>query len=43
MATNGSSVQCAGSSLGQHTHICAFFNDLVSPGFWPRSLLRRPG
>src|SRR6201999_3571103 len=28
MATSGSSVQCAGSSLGQHRHICAFFNDL---------------
>ena len=28
MATSDSSVQCAGSSLGQHRHICAFFNDL---------------
>ena len=28
MTTSGSSVQCAGSSLGQHRHICAFFNDL---------------
>jgi hypothetical protein len=28
MATSGSSVQCAGSSLHQHRHICAFFNDL---------------
>jgi hypothetical protein len=28
MATSGSSVQCAGSSLGHHRHICAFFNDL---------------
>jgi hypothetical protein len=28
MATSGSFVQCAGSSLGQHRHICAFFNDL---------------
>jgi hypothetical protein len=28
MATSGGSVQCAGSSLGQHRHICAFFNDL---------------
>jgi hypothetical protein len=28
MATGGGSVQCAGSSLGQHRHICAFFNDL---------------
>jgi hypothetical protein len=28
MAMSVSSVQCAGSSLGQHRHICAFFNDL---------------
>src|SRR3954452_24330312 len=28
MATNGGSVRCAGSSLGQHRHICAFFNDV---------------
>jgi hypothetical protein len=27
METNGGSVQCAGGSLGQHRHICAFFND----------------
>jgi hypothetical protein len=27
MGTNGS-VQCAGGSLGQHRHICAFFNGL---------------
>jgi hypothetical protein len=26
MGTNGGSVQCAGGSLGQHRHICAFFN-----------------
>jgi MEDS: MEthanogen/methylotroph, DcmR Sensory domain len=26
MATNGNSVQCAGAMLGQHRHICAFFN-----------------
>src|SRR2546423_11159657 len=26
MATNGGSVRCAGGSLGQHRHICAFFN-----------------
>jgi hypothetical protein len=26
METNGGSVQCAGGSLGQHRHICAFFN-----------------
>ena len=28
MGTNGGSVQCAGGSLGQHRHICAFFNGL---------------
>ena len=28
METNGGSVQCAGGSLGQHRHICAFFNSL---------------
>ncbi|HEY1943469.1 MAG TPA: MEDS domain-containing protein [Roseiarcus sp.] len=28
MAIGGGSVQCAGGSLGQHRHICAFFNDL---------------
>jgi hypothetical protein len=28
MGTNGSSVQCAGAMLGQHRHICAFFNSL---------------
>src|SRR5271155_1594094 len=28
MATNGDFLQCAGSSLGQHRHVCAFFNDL---------------
>ena len=26
METNGDSVRCAGGSLGQHRHICAFFN-----------------
>ena len=26
MATNDGSVRCAGGSLGQHRHICAFFN-----------------
>src|SRR6266853_2292833 len=26
MGTNVGSVQCAGGSLGQHRHICAFFN-----------------
>jgi hypothetical protein len=28
MATNGDFLQCAGSGLGQHRHVCAFFNDL---------------
>src|SRR5689334_21209083 len=28
MEANGGSVQCAGSSLGQHRHTCAFFNDI---------------
>jgi hypothetical protein len=28
MGTNGGSVQCAGVSLGQHRHICAFFNSV---------------
>ena len=28
MATNGGSVHCAGANLGQHRHVCAFFNDL---------------
>jgi hypothetical protein len=28
MGTNGGSVGCAGGSLGQHRHICAFFNGL---------------
>jgi MEDS: MEthanogen/methylotroph, DcmR Sensory domain len=28
MATNSGSVHCAGANLGQHRHICAFFNDL---------------
>jgi hypothetical protein len=28
MGTNGGSEQCAGSNLGQHRHICAFFNGL---------------
>jgi MEDS: MEthanogen/methylotroph, DcmR Sensory domain len=26
MGTNGGPMQCAGGSLGQHRHICAFFN-----------------
>lgn len=26
MVTNGGSMRCAGSILGQHRHICAFFN-----------------
>ncbi len=28
MATTVGSVQCAGGILGQHRHICAFFNSL---------------
>ena len=28
METNGHSVQLAGSTLGQHRHICAFFNSI---------------
>ena len=28
MGTSGGSVQCAGGSLGQHRHICAFFSGL---------------
>jgi hypothetical protein len=28
MAMSGSCVQCADGSLGQHRHVCAFFNDL---------------
>ena len=28
MGTNRGSVRCAGGSLGQHRHICAFFNGL---------------
>jgi hypothetical protein len=28
MATNDSSMRCADGNLGQHRHVCAFFNDL---------------
>jgi hypothetical protein len=28
MAMISSSVQCADGNLGQHRHVCAFFNDL---------------
>jgi MEDS: MEthanogen/methylotroph, DcmR Sensory domain len=28
VGTNGGSVQCAGGILGQHRHICAFFNSV---------------
>jgi hypothetical protein len=28
MTIRGGSVQCAGSSLGEHRHVCAFFSDL---------------
>ena len=42
MATNGGPVQCAGGSLGQHRHICAFFNNVdeqhrVLRVYWPIS------
>lgn len=26
METNGTGIQCAGSNLGRHRHVCAFFN-----------------
>ena len=28
METNGGSVRCAEGSLGQHRHVCAFFNSV---------------
>src|SRR5580658_7397705 len=28
MATNGGSMRCADGNLGEHRHVCAFFNDL---------------
>ena len=40
METNGGSVQCAGGSLGQHRHICAFFNDLDEQHRVLRSFIR---
>ena len=40
MAINGGSVQCAGSSLGQHRHICAFFNGLDEEHRVLRSFIR---
>src|SRR6476660_4054646 len=40
METNGGSVQCAWGSLGQHRHICAFFNDLDEQHRVLRSFIR---
>ena len=38
--TNGGSVQCAGGSLGQHRHICAFFNGFVEQHTVLRSFIK---
>jgi len=40
MGTNGGSVQCAGVSLGQHRHICAFFNSVEEQHRVLRSFIR---
>jgi hypothetical protein len=40
METNGGSVQCAGGSLGQHRHICAFFNGFVEQHIVLRSFIK---
>src|SRR6202030_3262270 len=40
MATNGGSVRCAGGSLGQHRHICAFFNGFNEQHRVLRSFIR---
>jgi MEDS: MEthanogen/methylotroph, DcmR Sensory domain len=40
METNGGSVQCAGGSLGQHRHICAFFNGFVEQHTVLRSFIK---
>jgi len=40
METNGGSVQCAGGSLGQHRHICAFFNSVDEQHRVLRSFVR---
>src|SRR3979490_1306476 len=40
MGTYGGSVRCAGCSLGQHRHICAFFNGLDEQHRVLRSFIR---
>jgi hypothetical protein len=40
METNGGSVHCAGASLGQHRHICAFFNSVDEEHRVLRSFLK---
>ena len=40
MGTNGGSVRCAGGILGQHRHICAFFNGLDEQHRVLRSFIR---
>jgi MEDS: MEthanogen/methylotroph, DcmR Sensory domain len=40
MGRNGGSVQCAGGSLGQHRHVCAFFNDFDEQHRVLRSFIR---
>src|SRR5216684_8279881 len=40
MGTNGGSVRCAGGMLGQHRHICAFFNGLDEQHRVLRSFIR---
>src|ERR1700730_6279407 len=40
MGTNSGSVRCAGGSLGQHRHICAFFNGFDEQHRVLRSFIR---
>ncbi len=40
MATNGGSVRCAGANLGQHRHVCAFFNGLADEHRVLRSFIK---
>jgi MEDS: MEthanogen/methylotroph, DcmR Sensory domain len=40
MGTNGGSVQCGGSNLSQHRHICAFFNSVDEEHRVLRSFIR---
>src|SRR6267142_2504926 len=40
MGTNGGSVHCAGSALGKHRHICAFFNSVDEEHRVLRSFIR---